>query len=196
MDIQNGEECLNDSCLFIDKCGKLPARSNHIRSHDMRISLLLNFTLLSLLLSSNIAIASQDKTPEQHEHDKWLKLRFSAQHERLIPIVAVADMFFSCDKAKNSGNANYQVKELIENLDRNLLAEKLTACLAGESIKSDIALNYGLQGCFFEQLSSLPIQQRTIKMASVMASISSLSREERQKSFSSCVTDQAIRYLK
>lgn len=159
-------------------------------------TLLLSTCMMTLLLSSTIALASTDKTPEEIEHDKWLKLRFSAQHERLIPIVAVADMFFACDKAKNSGSENYQVKELIEDIDRELLAEKLTQCLAGENIKSDKALNYGLQGCFSEQLSGLPKKQRAEKMATVMASISSLSRKERQKSFSSCVTDQAISYLK
>jgi len=162
----------------------------------MKILLSLNSVLLTALLVTNIAFASQDKTLEQLEHDKWLKLRFSAQHERLIPIVAVANMFYACDKTKNSGSANYQVKELVENMDRNLLAEKLTQCLDSENIKSDLALNYGLQGCFSEQLSALPKDQQAIKMARVIASISSLSREERQKSFSSCVTDQAIRYLK
>lgn len=162
----------------------------------MRKLLPLNIIVLFALFTLNTALASQDKTPEQLEHDKWLKLRFSAQHERLIPIVAVADMFFACDKAKNSGIANYQVRELIENMDRNVLAEKLSLCLAGASTKSDIALNYGIQGCFSEQLSSLPIQQQQEKMAIVTASISSLSREERQKSFSSCVTNQAISYLK
>jgi hypothetical protein len=162
----------------------------------MRTFLHLNILPLFLILLSTTSLASQDKTPEQLEHDKWLKLRFSAQHERLIPKVAVADMFFACDKAQNSGSANYQIKELVEDMDRNLLAEKLSQCLAGAKMQSDIALNYGLQGCFSEQLSSLSKKQKQEKMATVMASISSLSREERQRSFSSCVTDQAISYLK
>jgi hypothetical protein len=162
----------------------------------MKILLPTNALFAFLILSSSIASASQDNTSDKLEHDKWLKLRFSAQHERLIPIVAVADMFFACDKAKNSGNANYQVKELVEDMDRDLLAEKLITCLAGAETKSDIALNYGLQGCFSEQLSGLPQQQKLERMAIVTASISSLSREERQKSFSKCVTDQTISYLK
>ncbi|MBA6251573.1 hypothetical protein [Colwellia sp. MB3u-55] len=162
----------------------------------MKILLQISSLFITFILSSSIANASADKTPEQLEHDKWLKLRFSAQHERLIPVVAVADMFFACDQAKNSGNANYQVKELVEDMDRNLLAEKLTACLAGATTKSDIALNYGLHGCFSEQLSSLPAQQKLDQMAVVTASISTLSREERQKSFTRCVTDQSISYLK
>ena len=153
---------------------------------------------LSFLMASSVIVTatSQLKIPEQLEHDKWLKLRFSAQHKKLIPIVAVADIFFACDKAKNSGNANYQVRELVEDMDRDLLAEKLAQCLNGESTKSDLALNYGLYACFYEQLEHLPKLQRQEKMRVVTASISSLSREERQKSFSRCATDQAVSYLK
>ncbi len=147
-------------------------------------------------VNSSTVVASQQKTAEQLEHDKWLKLRFSEQHKKLIPIVAVADMFFSCDKAQNSGNANYTVSDLVENMDRGLLAEKLSNCLGDSDMKSDIALNYGLHACFFEQLNGLPRAEKQKKMRIVTDSISSLSREERQKSFSRCVTDQAIRYLK
>jgi len=152
--------------------------------------------LSCLFLSFPIIAISLEKTPEQLKHDQWLKLRFSEQHKKLIPIVAVADMFFACDKAKNSGSANYNVNELVENMDRNLLAEKLSACLAGVGMQSDIALNYGLYGCFYEQLDHLPLDQKQEKMRVVTASISSLSREDRQKSFTRCVTDQSISYLK
>jgi len=162
----------------------------------MKIFLPFNSILLFCILFTHVTFASEHKMAEQLEHDKWLKQRFSAQHERLKPIVAVADMFFACNKAANSGKANYQIKALIEDMSRNELAEKLTSCLAGASMKSDVALNYGLQGCFSEQLSSLPKQQQQEKMAAVTASISLLSREERQKSFSRCVTDQAVSYLK
>jgi hypothetical protein len=164
----------------------------------MRISsclhalLILSCLTLPFILSANTV----QKTPEQLEHDKWLKLRFSEQHKKLIPIVAVADMFFACDKAKNSGSANYQINELVEDMNRDLLAEKLTQCLAGASMKSDIALNHGLQGCFYQQFSHLPPKQKQEKMQVVTTSIASLGRKERQKSFSRCVTDQAIRYLK
>jgi hypothetical protein len=152
--------------------------------------------LICFAFSSSIVSASQDKTSEQLEHNKWLKLRFSEQHKNLIPIVAVADMFFACDKAKNSGNVNYQVADLVEKMDRNLLAEKLSQCLEGEGMKSDVALNYGLYGCFYQQLESLATEDKQEKMKVVTQSIASLSREERQKSFSRCVTDQAISYLK
>ena len=105
-------------------------------------------------------------------------------------------MFFACDKAKNSGNENYQVDELVESMDRSLLAEKLSHCLDGQGMKSDVALNFGLYGCFYQQLKSLPTEDKQEKMKIVTQSISSLSREERQKSFSRCVTDQSISYLK
>jgi hypothetical protein len=162
----------------------------------MRIFLKACSVLICFSLSSNIVNASQDKTTEQLEHDKWLKLRFSEQHKNLIPVVAVADMFFACDKAKNSGNENYQVEELVDDMDRNVLAEKLSQCLDGQGMKSDVALNFGLYGCFYQQLKKLPAAEKEEKMSVVTKSISSLSREERQKSFSRCVTDQAIRYLK
>jgi hypothetical protein len=152
--------------------------------------------LIFCTLISYSAIASKDKTAEQIEHDKWLKSRFSEQHKKLIPIVAVANMLFACDKAKNSASKNYQVKKLVEDMGRDSLAEKLIQCLAGENMKSDVALNFGLYGCFYEQLENLPQALKQEKMRIVGNSIASLSREERQKSFSRCVTDQAISYLK
>jgi hypothetical protein len=162
----------------------------------MRIFLQTCSMLILVALSSSLAHASQDKASEELEHDKWLKLRFSEQHKNLIPIVAVADMFFACDKAKNSGNVNYQVAELVENMDRNLLAEKLSQCLEDQDMKSDAALNFGLYGCFYQQLKHLSKEDKIEKMRIVTQSIYSLSREERQKSFSRCVTDQAVSYLK
>jgi len=162
----------------------------------MRIFLQSCSMLIFFALLSSIAHASQDKASEELEHNKWLKLRFSEQHKNLIPIVAVADMFFACDKTKNSGSENYQVAELVEGMDRNLLAEKLSQCLDGQGIKSDTALNFGLYGCFYQQLNNLSAEDKKEKMRIVTQSISSLSREERQKSFSRCVTDQAISYLK
>jgi hypothetical protein len=127
--------------------------------------------------------------------EQWLKARFGAQHQALIPIVAVADMVYSCEKAQQT-ESNLTVKALITQLDKNSLAEKLIACLAGESPKSDIALNYGLQGCFYEQLAGLSLEEKAQKMRIVMEAISTLSRAERQKSFTQCVTDQAIDYLR
>ncbi|ARD44153.1 hypothetical protein [Colwellia sp. PAMC 21821] len=127
--------------------------------------------------------------------NQWLKARFGAQHEALIPIVAVADMLYSCQQQKQI-DENLTIKAMITQLDKNKLAEKLISCLGDESPKSDTALNYGLKGCFHEQLLHLSVEEKQQKMGLVTESIAGLSRSERQKSFTQCVTDQAIHYLK
>ncbi|MFT6195497.1 MAG: hypothetical protein ACJASU_002415 [Cognaticolwellia sp.] len=68
--------------------------------------------------------------------------------------------------------------------------------MAGESPKSDTALNYGLKACFYEQFDQLSLVEKQQKMAVVTQIIATLSRSERQKSFTQCVTDQAIHYLR
>ena len=132
---------------------------------------------------------------ENEPYNRWLKNRFEEQHQKLIPIVAVADMFFACNQ--NSENAKqYGVDYLVQEMDKEVLAEKLQSCLGDSSLKSDEAINFGLSGCFHEQLASLPEEEKAQKMKLVKQAISSLSREERQKSLTQCVTDQAIKYLK
>lgn len=129
------------------------------------------------------------------DRDQWLKARFGAQHDALIPVVAVADMLYGCQQVKHADNS-VNFKSLLTQLDKNHLAEKLLACLAGESPKSDEALNYGLTGCFNEQFAHLPLAEKQQKMLLVGKAINGLSRAERQKSFTQCVTDQAIHYLR
>jgi hypothetical protein len=150
--------------------------------------------LLSLLviIFSTPLQATQNNTLEMNQ---WLKARFGAQHQVLIPIVAVADMLYSCQQQKQIDD-NLTIKALITQLDKNTLAEKLISCLAGESPKSDIALNYGLKGCFHEQLDDFSTEEKRKKMRLVTETIAELSRSERQKSFTKCVTDQAIHYLR
>ena len=147
---------------------------------------------IAIVLFSGPLHAAQSQTLDRNQ---WLKARFGAQHEALIPVVAVADMLFGCQQQKQI-NESLTIKALITQLDKNTLAEKLITCLAGESLKSDISLNYGLEGCFYEQFSHLSEAQRQEKMHLVTESITGLSRAERQKSFTKCVTDQAINYLK
>ena len=130
------------------------------------------------------------------EHKNWLKDKFSVQHEKLIPIVAVADMFFACNQARKTDKVTYQVTDLVTKVSRNDLAEKLSTCLKGELPNSDTALNFGLIGCFHEQLKELPEEDRKVKQKLVRQAIARLSKAERQKSFTQCVTDQAIGYLK
>ena len=143
------------------------------------------------------AIISMPLHAEQQttETDQWLKSRFSEQHQALIPIVAVADMLFSCQQ-DNQIDPSLSIKALVTTLDKNTLAEKLMVCLAGESPKSDLALNYGLKGCFRAQFANLTVEEKQQKMRIVTKAILELSREERQKSFTQCVTDQSIHYLR
>lgn len=162
---------------------------SYLNKHWFYCSAVIASFLLTVLTGPVYAEQSQ-----QWDKDKWLKERFGVQHEKLIPIVAVADMYFSCQLEKTA-NSQVTVKALITEVDKTELAQRLLACLEGASPKSDIALNYGLLGCFHEQLADLPASDRQQKMKLVQQAIASLSREERQKSFTQCVTDQAINYL-
>lgn len=129
------------------------------------------------------------------EHEQWLKDKFGAQHQQLIPVVAVTNMFVECNKQRQYISQNYSVKEVLKNVNRDDLAIQLAGCLGDDDIKSEQALNFGLKSCFNEQLAHLPQTEREQKMKLVNAAIGSLSRSERQKSFTQCVTEQAINYL-
>jgi hypothetical protein len=155
---------------------------------------LMNTLLVAVFLTLGLSMPVSAEQSQSLDMDKWLKARFGAQHEKLIPIVAVADMYFSCQKQKHV-DEQLTVKALVTQIDRNTLAEKLIDCLAGVSLKSDVALNYGLLACFQEQLSDLSAEDKKQKMKLVTKAISSLSRAERQQSFTKCVTEQAIDYL-
>jgi hypothetical protein len=156
-----------------------------------------NTAVSSMLMCACLAFSMPiyAQVSQQLNMDQWLKARFGAQHEKLMPIVAVADMYFSCQQQKQA-DSSLTIKALITKVDRNVLAENLIECLAGASAKSDTALNYGLIGCFHEQLSDLSVEDKQQKMVLVTKAIASLSRAERQKSFTQCVTEQSINYLK
>lgn len=128
-------------------------------------------------------------------YNDWLKKEFSAQHQELIPVVAVADIYYSCNEARKVDAVTSSINELVLKLDRNTLALKLTNCLGDDTVKSDIAINFGLKACFKAQLAHLEQKDQVAKMALVDKAILSLSRSERQQSFTQCVTDQAIQYL-
>jgi hypothetical protein len=149
------------------------------------------FFFIILLVSAPLQAAQSQNL----EMNQWLKARFGAQHQALIPVVAVADMLYSCQQQKKKAEI-LTIKALITQLDKNTLAEQLITCLAGESPKSDTALNYGLKACFYEQFDHLSLVEKQQKMAVVIQTIATLSRSERQKSFTQCVTDQAIHYLR
>jgi len=158
----------------------------------LSLYLLLQVTILPVQAQQNAAIKS-DSTAE---HNAWLKDKFSEQHENITPIVAVADMLYSCNQERKIEPVNYKLNDLILNMDKNRLAEKLILCLGDDGMQSEIALNFGLLGCFHEQLAHLPEVEQQQKMALVKKAILSLSRSERKKSFTQCVSAQAIHYLK
>jgi len=129
------------------------------------------------------------------QHKQWLKNEFADKHQAIIPKVAVADMFYGCNLVRNIDPIPYQVSQIIKQMDKNKLADKLNQCLNGDTPQSDSALNFGLVGCFTDQLSALSKAERSEKMELVAGAIGRLSREQRQKSFTKCVTEQAIKYI-
>ena len=156
-------------------------------------------SLSLLLLVSSVPTQAFSKNSKQEqittEHKAWLKEKFSEQHKKLIPIVAVADMYYACNKRRKVDPISYQLTDLVNKIDKNQLADKLSLCLGEDTVQSDVALNFGLLGCFHEQLSHLSEIEKKQRMALVEKAILSLSRNERKKSFTQCVTEQAIHYL-
>ncbi len=159
------------------------------------ITLLVSFLILIKPLPTQAFSTNIKQESSSAEHDAWLMKKFSSQHEKLIPVVAVADMFYACNKARKVDAINYPLADLINKMPKNKLAEKLALCLGEDTMQSDIALNFGLQGCFHEQLAHLPKAEQQQKTVLVEKAILSLSRAERKKSFTQCVTEQAIHYL-
>jgi len=155
------------------------------------LTLVLTLTY-SFLSSSAENVSESDLT----EHQLWLKSQFSEQHNQLIPIVAVADMFFACNKANGQAYGKDSLNSLITKMSKVRLAEKLSSCLGDKSVNSEAAINYGLLGCFDDQLSELTAVEKNEKLELVNKAIASLSLEERKKSFTQCVTEQSITYLK
>jgi len=155
--------------------------------------------LLILAIMPCASVFAQEQTESNNkltEHQQWLKNKFTGQHNELIPIVAVADMLFACNQANDNAYGKHSLKALITQLPKQRLAEKLSSCLAGESVNSETAINYGLLGCFHDQLDGLPEVEKRKKVKLVKSAIASLSFEERKQSFTQCVTDQSIAYLK
>jgi hypothetical protein len=162
---------------------------------------LLTNVLLASGLFTNALLAQEitkslniDKESTQ-EHNAWLKHKFSEQHQKLIPVVAVADIFYACNLERKVDPIDYRLNDLVLTMDKNRLAEKLALCLGDDTIQSEVAINFGLLGCFHEQLAHLPTVERQQKMLLVKNAIHSLSSSESKKSFTQCVTEQAIHYL-
>lgn len=145
------------------------------------------------LLSFTAGVSAEQQLSAKHK--EWLKNEFAAKHEAITPKVAVADMFYGCNLVRKIDPIPYQIPQIIKQMDKGLLAEKLSVCLDGETPQSDNALNFGLVGCFTDQLSKLPKKERAEKLQLVNGAIKRLSREERQRTFTKCVTEQAIKYI-
>lgn len=158
----------------------------------------LNFAIAIGVCAVSINVAASPQQGEQFtgEHKQWLKEQFAQKHQALLPKVAVADMFYACNQARKTDQAIVSLDTLITKVDKNMLAEKLSLCLGDDAVNSDVALNFGLEGCFSDQLSQLDTDDRKNKMTLVKNAITRLSREERQKSFTKCVSEQAIKYIK
>ena len=156
----------------------------------MKTTFIFFAVLLSYTVTTKAWCFTQDET-----HEQWLKQRFSEQHQQLMPVVAVADIFFSCNQARQTAQSNYSLHYLIKQMDKNSLAKKLDNCLGEDTMHSSIAINFGLLACFQDQVSYLPTTEQEQKMALVKQAVSSLSYDERKKSFTQCVTEQSIHYL-
>lgn len=152
------------------------------------------FVLLLLVLTQQSYAQSAADTFTE-EHKRWLKEEFAEKHQAIIPKVAVADMFYGCNVVRKTDPVPYQVSQIITKMDKDLLAKKLAGCLGDETPQSDSALNFGLVGCFSDQLAKLPKQERAEKMELVERAIARLSRDDRRRSFTKCVTEQAIKYI-
>jgi hypothetical protein len=152
--------------------------------------------LLNVLLISTASAKDLSNKESVEEHNAWLKKKFSTQHQQLIPVVAVADIFYACNLERKVDVIDYQLTDLVLTMDRESLAQKLALCLGDDTIQSSVAIKFGLLGCFHEQLAHLPTLEREQKMLLVNSAIHGLSNSERKKSFTHCVTEQAIHYLK
>ena len=150
---------------------------------------------IGISLLTSVCFAQSAPSEMDQKHKDWLMKEFAPKHQALIPKVAVADMFYGCNLVRKVDPVPYQLPQIIKQMDKGLLAEKLSTCLDGASAQSDTALNFGLVGCFSDQLSELSPADRQEKMALVENAIKRLSREQRQKSFTKCVTEQAIKYI-
>lgn len=158
-------------------------------------TIFLSFLILSHCYCSCAQAIAASSSNEVAQHDAWLKQQFGEQHQQLMPKVVVADMLYACNKARQIEPVNFSLKDLVVNMDKARLAEKLIRCLGEDELQSDVALNFGLLGCFHAQLAHLPNTERQQKMALVKKAVLSLSRVERKKSLTQCVSQQAIHYL-
>lgn len=150
--------------------------------------------LLPIFLTSLLPTLALAQTSSSSASPEALVDKFSKIHQDLMPIVAVADMFYGCNEAQ--GNKTYEFSELINSMDKDVLADNLVNCLGDDNLASDKALNFGIKACFTDQLSQLPKQEQQEKLNQVDQIIASLPRNQRQRSFTQCVNNQTLKYIK
>ena len=146
-----------------------------------------SLSFVSLLLIS-FGTFAQDPANEHFN-------KYKQKHSELVPVVAVADIFYGCSVKRKNKSPDYSLNHMITMLDRDLLAEKLAECLDTDPIKSEVAINFGLYGCFHNQMIHLSDKERMVNMDKVNTLLAKLSKEEKQKSFTQCVSDQAVSYI-
>ncbi|MDG1732563.1 MAG: hypothetical protein P8M49_11340 [Thalassotalea sp.] len=146
---------------------------------------------LSLVFSLNV-LAQTSTTPANSKNPDVMVEQFSQLHKQLMPRVAVADIYYGCHLTEET---QYSIEYLVNEMDKNLLAQKLMACLGEDNIGSDKALNFGIKGCFMDQLSELPEAEQQASLNKVEQATAALPRSERQKSFTQCVNNQTLKYL-
>ena len=151
-----------------------------------------SYSFLVIFLLSSFVNASE-QTANNAEGGKT---KFFETHSELLPVVTVADMFFGCNLERKIDNKPYLIKELVTVMSREELSQKLITCLGTDGIKSSKAMDFGLVGCFHDQLLHLPIAEQKSKMALVLKAIQHLSLEEKQQSLTRCINEQTIHYIK
>ncbi|KGJ98005.1 hypothetical protein [Thalassotalea sp. ND16A] len=150
--------------------------------------------VLSLLMLCPLTSIAKPTTKTATADPDEMVRKFAEMHQQLMPIVAVADMFYGCNIS--SKQTQFSLQHLIYDMDKDVLATKLSRCLGDENIASDKALNFGLQACLIDQMSHLQGAEKKQRLREANDIIKQLPRTERQKSFTQCVNNQTLKYLR
>lgn len=134
-------------------------------------------------------------SPISGEHEKWLKEQFAEKHQRLMPKVLVANIYYGCNLVKKLEPVTFPVEHLVKRINKTELAEKLENCLGEQNVQSEKATNYGLVACFSDQFSVLPKTEQKKRLAQVKAALTTLPTDEKHRSFIKCTTEQTIQYI-
>ncbi len=154
---------------------------------------MMSFIMIMLSFSSIAQDSKEPVTKPQLQSPEALVASFEKMHQELMPVVAVADMFYGCNKA--AGGEDYSFETLINDMDKEQLATKLTTCLGSDSLASDEALDFGIMACFADMVSDMEEAEQTTRLNQVREVLKELPREQRQSNFTQCVNNQTLKYL-